>query len=187
MIRFKDEINNVIASSKNCVINIPNGLHDLQQHTFLKIHFQNPLSPFGQGRFMRWFHRSSFGHGWRSGCSWNPGNRLSLTVKARLTDVWIHVELSEPMQSLDKKFNQFHQERITANMLKQFGFRKVSPIMLRKPDSVRVEQNVLDLRPVIRKIGSGPWIFGSKLLGSYIFKYCSRIFHCIFLFSSIRK
>ena len=41
-------------------------------------------------------------------------------------------------------------------MLKQFGFRKVSPIMLRKPDSVRVEQNVLDLRPVIRKIGSGP-------------------------------
>ena len=137
------------------MINIPNCLHDLQQHTFLKIHFQNPLSPFGQGRFILYFHQGLFGHGGRSGCPWNPGRKLSLTVQARLTDVWIHVALSEPMQSLDKKFNQFHQEKTNANTLKRIGFKKVSPVMIKR-DSARIEQNVLDLRPVIGKIASSP-------------------------------
>ena len=57
------------------------------------------------------------------------------------------------MQSLDKKLNEFHQEKTTT--LKRFGFRKVSPIMIKR-DSARIEQNVLNLRPVIGKIGSGP-------------------------------
>ena len=59
------------------------------------------------------------------------------------------------MQSLDKKFNEFHQEKINANTLKRFGFQKVSPVMIKR-DSARIEQNVLDLRPVIGKIASGP-------------------------------
>ena len=119
-----------------------------------------------------------------SRCPWNPGWKLTLTVQVRLTDVWIHVELSEPMQSLDKKLNEFHQEKTTT--LKRIGFRKVSPIMIKR-DSARIEQNVLDLRPVIGKIGSGPWIFGSKRFGFNVFKYCSKLFHCVFLSSSIRK
>ena len=57
---------------------------------------------------------------------------------------------------LDKKFNEIHQEMMNAKTLKSIGFQKVTPIKLKQGNSVTMEQNVLDLRPVVGTLASGP-------------------------------
>ena len=57
---------------------------------------------------------------------------------------------------LDKKFNEVHQETMNAKTLKSIGFQKVTPMKVKQGNSVTMEQNVLDLRPVVGTLASGP-------------------------------
>ena len=60
------------------------------------------------------------------------------------------------MALLDKKFNEVHQEMMNAKTAKSIGFQKVTQIKLKQGNSVTMEQNVLDLRPVVGTLVSGP-------------------------------
>ena len=57
---------------------------------------------------------------------------------------------------LDKKFNEVHQEMMNVEALKLVGFEKVTPMKLKQVNSVTMEQNVLDLRPVVGTLAPGP-------------------------------
>ena len=57
---------------------------------------------------------------------------------------------------LDKKFNEVHQEMMNVKTLQLVGFEKVTPMKLKQGNSVTMEQNVLDLRPVVGTLAPGP-------------------------------
>ena len=173
--RSWDEVQNAILPSKKGVQNIQNSLHDLKQHTFLKIHFESPLNRFGQGSFYRFCP----GPGNRNGTRNRPAVKGSLTknlkmLKGHLTDVWIEVSLSEPMILLDEKLKEAHQEKIRLNSLKTIDFQ----VTVKRKNSLRMDSHhrVTDHRPVVGPIRSGPWKSGSNA-----FKYCSELIHCVFL------